>query len=223
MSCSSKLGTLSFFFFFSSRRRHTRCSRDWSSDVCSSDLDYNMDGVCNDHPVFVGSNLNAVYSNKSPADGIFIDNNQIGCGFPGMPATVANVDACNKSFGVAGACVAANPPKASCPVSSPGTPNTLFANPAYPTGATPFERFGTLGRNIFHGPRFVDMDFGLHKSFKFTEIINLRFSVEAQNLFNHPNFDGIDTNLNSRTFGQAQLLVGSAVSRVMSLSLRLSF
>src|SRR4030042_2700522 len=27
-----------FFFFFSSRRRHTRCSRDWSSDVCSSDL-----------------------------------------------------------------------------------------------------------------------------------------------------------------------------------------
>src|SRR5436305_11488385 len=26
------------FFFFSSRRRHTRCGRDWSSDVCSSDL-----------------------------------------------------------------------------------------------------------------------------------------------------------------------------------------
>src|SRR5207245_3525357 len=29
---------LIFFFFFSSRRRHTRCYRDWSSDVCSSDL-----------------------------------------------------------------------------------------------------------------------------------------------------------------------------------------
>src|SRR5699024_11792724 len=29
---------LSFFFFFSSRRRHTRSKRDWSSDVCSSDL-----------------------------------------------------------------------------------------------------------------------------------------------------------------------------------------
>src|SRR3989442_4549871 len=28
----------SLFFFFSSRRRHTRCGRDWSSDVCSSDL-----------------------------------------------------------------------------------------------------------------------------------------------------------------------------------------
>src|SRR5699024_12026131 len=27
-------------FFFSSRRRHTRSKRDWSSDVCSSDLTY---------------------------------------------------------------------------------------------------------------------------------------------------------------------------------------
>src|SRR5882724_11863577 len=27
-----------FLFFFSSRRRHTRCLSDWSSDVCSSDL-----------------------------------------------------------------------------------------------------------------------------------------------------------------------------------------
>src|SRR2546429_3131306 len=30
-------GRLGLLFFFSSRRRHTRCSRDWSSDVCSSD------------------------------------------------------------------------------------------------------------------------------------------------------------------------------------------
>src|ERR1035441_6851450 len=28
-----------FVFFFSSRRRHTRCLSDWSSDVCSSDLE----------------------------------------------------------------------------------------------------------------------------------------------------------------------------------------
>src|SRR2546421_8944200 len=31
---------LIIFFFFSSRRRHTRSDRDWSSDVCSSDLHY---------------------------------------------------------------------------------------------------------------------------------------------------------------------------------------
>src|SRR5690625_5784884 len=29
-------------FFFSSRRRHTRWPRDWSSDVCSSDLGWNV-------------------------------------------------------------------------------------------------------------------------------------------------------------------------------------
>src|SRR3954466_15279482 len=39
-----------FCFFFSSRRRHTRLSCDWSSDVCSSDLssdlrDYRVTGV----------------------------------------------------------------------------------------------------------------------------------------------------------------------------------
>src|SRR5690349_22700690 len=33
-----------FFFFFSSRRRHTRSLRDWSSDVCSSDL--GAGGIC---------------------------------------------------------------------------------------------------------------------------------------------------------------------------------
>src|SRR5699024_12054523 len=31
-----------FLFFFSSRRRHTRSKRDWSSDVCSSDLKFTV-------------------------------------------------------------------------------------------------------------------------------------------------------------------------------------
>src|SRR5690606_40928071 len=43
-------------FFFSSRRRHTRFSRDWSSDVCSSDLRQHaaeeidqLAAICRDH------------------------------------------------------------------------------------------------------------------------------------------------------------------------------
>src|SRR5690606_40733371 len=35
-------GDKGVFFFFSSRRRHTRFSRDWSSDVCSSDLGHDL-------------------------------------------------------------------------------------------------------------------------------------------------------------------------------------
>src|SRR5438445_3804556 len=37
-----------FFFFFSSRRRHTRYWRDWSSDVCSSDLTAHLTRVAQD-------------------------------------------------------------------------------------------------------------------------------------------------------------------------------
>src|ERR1039458_10790986 len=44
-------------FFFSSRRRHTRCLSDWSSDVCSSDLNYTVvNGRVVDAPSFFGSN-----------------------------------------------------------------------------------------------------------------------------------------------------------------------
>src|SRR6266542_5647196 len=42
-----------FFFFFSSRRRHTRCYRDWSSDVCSSDLSPRRDRLTMDADVIV--------------------------------------------------------------------------------------------------------------------------------------------------------------------------
>src|SRR5436305_8159807 len=38
-SSNNELLSFLFVFFFSSRRRHTRCGRDWSSDVCSSDLE----------------------------------------------------------------------------------------------------------------------------------------------------------------------------------------
>src|SRR3712207_3798608 len=38
MLCYYQYLVIIFFFFFSSRRRHTRYWRDWSSDVCSSDL-----------------------------------------------------------------------------------------------------------------------------------------------------------------------------------------
>src|SRR5690606_18074881 len=37
-----------YSFFFSSRRRHTSFSRDWSSDVCSSDLSYALSTAEND-------------------------------------------------------------------------------------------------------------------------------------------------------------------------------
>jgi hypothetical protein len=178
--------------------------------------DYNLDGVLNDHPVFLGSSLSSVYSGKNPADGIFTDNNPIGCGFPGQasPATgtTGSTAACNAAF-VGG------------PVS------TLFGNPPYPTSGPRYNRYGTLGRNVFHGPRFQQLDLALNKTFKLTEAMKLDFRATAQNVLNHPSFDCVDGNLSDGTFGAAQCLAqnpsgtstGAPTSRIMSLGLRLSF
>lgn len=168
--------------------------------------DYNLDGVANDKPIFTGSSIGGAYSGASPADGIFTDNNRIGCGGAGIPSNVSP----SVSSGLC-----------------PATPSSLFINPAYPGGSTPFERFGTLGRNVFQGPKFIQMDLGLTKAFALTETKKLELKVQAQNLANHPNFDCIDSNLSSGTFGQAQCLtpfgVGAPKSRIMSIGLRFAF
>src|SRR3712207_8753738 len=49
--------TVSFLFFFSSRRRHTRYWRDWSSDVCSSDLGTRLSRAAVGHLAFTGCSL----------------------------------------------------------------------------------------------------------------------------------------------------------------------
>ncbi len=182
--------------------------------------DYNLDGVLNDHPMFLGSSLGSVYSGGSPADGIFKDNNQIGCGEAGLPANIVTV---GDPLGSAGSVAGCNAQVAG------GNPSTLFGNPAYPTGATPYERFGDLGRNVFHGPKFIQMDLALSKSFKLTERVKLDFRAQAQNLTNHPDFDCVQGNLVLATFGRAQCLaqsvqgLGAPTSRIMSLGLRLAF
>src|SRR5690606_40643732 len=65
-----------FVFFFSSRRRHTRFSRDWSSDVCSSDLLGNVNVVVWSHlaerqrRVLVASRLLGVEGRLETVDGV---------------------------------------------------------------------------------------------------------------------------------------------------------
>lgn len=182
---------------YNSRGRFRGNARDKNGFLENIGGDYNLDGVGNDHPDFIGTNASAVYSNASPADGIFTDNNLIGCGFPGSQST--NIAACNAAYGVT-------------------TPNSLFINPAG-TGV----RFGTLGRNLFRGPWFNGLDGSLLKNIKLTERVKMQLRFEALNLDNHPNFDGIDTNLNSGTFGKAQLLAGNEPSRRLQLGARIIF
>src|SRR5699024_11498127 len=51
------------FFFFSSRRRHTRSKRDWSSDVCSSDLISMWTMGLNQSVIGVNKNLSLINLN----------------------------------------------------------------------------------------------------------------------------------------------------------------
>src|SRR3712207_8261183 len=65
------------FFFFSSRRRHTRYWRDWSSDVCSSDLKLKFEayarlGVGKDHAKWQPTSAAVVKDGKSENETILV-------------------------------------------------------------------------------------------------------------------------------------------------------
>src|SRR5207245_629343 len=51
-----------YWMFYTTRRRHTRCYRDWSSDVCSSDLGYGWEDDTDVGPVINKSALEKIHS-----------------------------------------------------------------------------------------------------------------------------------------------------------------
>src|SRR5262249_55375065 len=118
---------------YSSRTRKAGNAKDINGIPENLGGDYNLDGVANDRPNFSGNNAASVYSGFSPADGIFIDNNRLGCSFVGMQSTNAAA-VCKATFGVS-------------------TPSGIFTNPGG-VGA----RLGNLGRNVFRGPWFNGLD-----------------------------------------------------------------
>src|SRR5690348_17645580 len=64
---------MSVFFFFSSRRRHTRWTGDWSSDVCSSDLSIGAITIDPTNPktIWVGTGEAWTRNSVSIGDGIY--------------------------------------------------------------------------------------------------------------------------------------------------------
>jgi hypothetical protein len=99
---------------------------------------------------------------------------------------------------------------------------------------------GTLGRNVMRGFDFGQLDFALHRNFKVTERLNLRFRSDFFNLFNHPNFaNPSGTYTTATTFGTATSMLNASLNgtagggfnalyqiggpRSIQLSIRLSF
>jgi len=103
-----------------------------------------------------------------------------------------------------------------CHVTSSG-PSCFSSSTEFNVGAEP--GFTTGQRNIFRGPRYIDMDAAL---MKFTRIpgwesASLGIGVQAFNVFNHPNFGLPVNNAASPNFGLIQSTVGSPTSILGSL------
>jgi Carboxypeptidase regulatory-like domain/TonB dependent receptor len=90
--------------------------------------------------------------------------------------------------------------------------------------------YGNLGRNAFRGPYQQNWDFSLLKTFPITERVNLRFSTDFFNIWNHANFANpsitdVETinasNPSASPFGKIFSTVGNP--RLIQFSLRLAF
>lgn len=65
---------------------------------------------------------------------------------------------------------------------------------------------GTEGNEIydgFNGPGYADIDFSLLKTTSLTQRLSLQLRVDSFNLLNHPNLNGVDSNLPDSTFGRS--------------------
>jgi hypothetical protein len=96
--------------------------------------------------------------------------------------------------------------------------NLLYSKPATGTFNTQAAGF----RNALHNPGFVNWNVGLFKKFSITEKTGVQFRAEAFDVFNHPNWGGVNTNPTAlTTFGKITSKTGDV--RNMQLSLRLYF
>jgi hypothetical protein len=68
--------------------------------------------------------------------------------------------------------------------------------------------FGNAGRNTIIGPGTVLFNIAMAKNIPLKDMMGFEIRLEAQNAFNHPVYTGIDTTVNSPTFGQV-ISVGS--------------
>jgi hypothetical protein len=103
-------------------------------------------------------------------------------------------------------------------VNGPKTVNEWFNTAAFVRPAFGF--FGNAGNGIIRGPGLINFDMGFYKDFHATERHTIQFRSEFFNIFNHTNFNVVDTTLGSGTFGQ---VVGAADPRIIELALRWGF
>jgi hypothetical protein len=96
-----------------------------------------------------------------------------------------------------------------------GNGTSLFTAPA--TGTIVKDRI----RNYFYNPSFNNLNVGLFKTFRISESHRVLFRAEGFDVLNHPNWNGVDGNPRSGTFGK--VTSKNDDRRNIQLSLRYSF
>ncbi|HKG98325.1 MAG TPA: hypothetical protein VKA97_10940, partial [Pyrinomonadaceae bacterium] len=81
-------------------------------------------------------------------------------------------------------------------------------------------QLGTLGKGAVRGKAITNVDFSMAKNWRLKERYGFQFRAEFFNLFNHPNFVGFDTALNSGGFGT---LNTAQSSREIQLGIKFTF
>ena len=103
-------------------------------------------------------------------------------------------------------------------MSYPKTVAQWFNTGAFAAPAPGF--FGTAGNGSIRGPGLVTFDMALYKDFRFGEHRTLQFRGELFNIFNHTNFNSVNTTFGSSGFGN----VTSALDpRIVEFALRFHF
>jgi outer membrane receptor protein involved in Fe transport len=80
--------------------------------------------------------------------------------------------------------------------------------------------YGTLGRNAFRGPGYVDFDLAVAKHFYIGEKFDTEFRADMFNVLNHANFSNPDLTITDSTFGQISTTLPQ---RIIQLALHLRF
>jgi hypothetical protein len=87
---------------------------------------------------------------------------------------------------------------------------------AFPAPGT----FGDMGRNVFTGPGFFDLDLGIYRTFAITESKRVQFRSEFFNLPNRANFGNPNTTISSSQFGR---ITSTQPARVIQFALKFGF
>jgi len=179
-------------------------------------------------PIFKGSGLRNKALGNWTVQGITVAQT-------GLPFTVTNGANFGDNAGVANGTgtssrpdLVGNPRSGFTPNQDPSEAGPLLYNPnafAIPTGLT----FGNVGRNTLNLPRRINFNFSAFKRFPINESTGFEFRWESFNLFNHTQFNSIDSSMptpaTAGTFAGTSFmhLTGTHDPRRMQFGLRYYF